>query len=360
VISKMEVRKMQRRMRHSHRRRAEEGQPVGGHRPFGWNNDRLTLHPVEAPLLRRAIEGFIAGRTLDSIVKEWRLHNIKTTVGNDWTARSLKLAVWNPRVCGWRRIGPPEAGELVFGPDGSPVIGSWEPIVSSEQWTAVDAIFQERRGFRLRRDGSVLGALPDDFREPRYLLSGILRCGRGREDGTICNFKMRCQGNRKGLTYHLYYCPGKTVGGCGGCARRGDLVDEYVTEAVLAKLEERRPVDLTQPWPRAGELATAKAKRAELVNGWRSDFISSEVFWPEVRAIEDQIKILQAESSRHVLLSERATANVANIRARWHDGRLDLSQKRQYIREAVHAIIIHPAGGGRRAFNPDLIELVWQ
>jgi hypothetical protein len=36
VISKMEVRKMQRRMRTSHRTRASQGKPPGGTRPFGW------------------------------------------------------------------------------------------------------------------------------------------------------------------------------------------------------------------------------------------------------------------------------------------------------------------------------------
>jgi hypothetical protein len=41
VISKMEVRKMQRRMRRSHRARAEEGRPSGGPRPF-----RLEARPT--------------------------------------------------------------------------------------------------------------------------------------------------------------------------------------------------------------------------------------------------------------------------------------------------------------------------
>lgn len=361
VISKMEVRKIQRRMRRSHRRRAEEGIAVGGTRPFGWNADRLTLHPVEAPLIRQAVEDFISGRTVNSIVKQWRTHDVKTSLGNDWTPRSLKLAIWNPRLCGWRRIGPPGTGELVYGPEGEPVTGSWEPIVTPEQWTAVDAIFQARRSNRVREEGSILEPLPIDFREPRYLLTGFLRCGRIKDDGSMCGVLMRCQGTRKDLTYHYYYCPGQAVGGCGGTARRGDLVDEYVTEAVLAKLEERHAAARTeQSWPGAETLLLLKTKRGELVNAWRKDLISSEVFWPEVRSIEAQIKTLQDEQARRTALAERAALDVHDIRATWFSGDLELSQKRQYIREALHAVVIHPSGGGRKSFNPDLIELVWR
>ncbi|GGS92669.1 hypothetical protein GCM10010156_58660 [Planobispora rosea] len=54
VISKMEARKIQRRMRRSHQARAMQGKPVGGVRPFGWKADRLTLDPAEAPLIQKA------------------------------------------------------------------------------------------------------------------------------------------------------------------------------------------------------------------------------------------------------------------------------------------------------------------
>jgi hypothetical protein len=55
---------------------------------------------------------------------------------------------------------------------------------------------------------------------------------------------------------------------------------------------------------------------------------------------------------------------VTDIRRRWYsdtdEDRLDLSQKRTYIREALHTVIVHPAGKGRRPFNPDLLEPIWR
>ncbi|MGI5165416.1 hypothetical protein ACQEU3_13760 [Spirillospora sp. CA-253888] len=82
VISKMEVRKMQRRMRNDHRRRALAGEPpAGGNRPFGWKDDRRTLDQDEARLVAKATEQFISGRGLNSIVAEWQRAGIRTTTG---------------------------------------------------------------------------------------------------------------------------------------------------------------------------------------------------------------------------------------------------------------------------------------
>jgi hypothetical protein len=37
-----------------------------------------------------------------------------------------------------------------------------------------------------------------------------------------------------------------------------------------------------------------------------------------------------------------------------------MSTKRTYVREALHAVIVRPAGRGRTAFNPDLLDPVWR
>lgn len=211
VISKMEVRKMQRRMRRSHRTRAEQGLPVGGTRPFGWKPDRLTLDPQEAPLVRQAVLDLIAGRSLHSITNQWRREGAKTSLGNEWTSASLKITVQNPRICGWREIN----GELVRDTAGNPVVGQWEPIVTPEQWMAVKNIFDARRGHYIHRDGRIGHILTPDFREPNYLLTGFLRCGRAKPDGSLCNTSLRVT-HSKDCVQHIYICPGKTAGGCGG------------------------------------------------------------------------------------------------------------------------------------------------
>jgi DNA invertase Pin-like site-specific DNA recombinase len=364
VISKMEVRKMQRRMRNSHRARASQGAPPGGTRPFGWRHDRLTLDADEAGLLRAAAKDFAAGRSLNSIVNEWQRLGIVTTLGNRWTSTSLRVTLSNPRLCGWREIN----GELVRSPDGNPVCGNWEPILSPDEWLAIKAIFDARRGRQFYPGGTVGQILPPEHREPHHLLTGILRCGRQGADGSLCNTPLRVNSHPH-VKSHLYSCPAKSAGGCGGISRRGDCIDEFISEAVLAKLEERAMTAReVEPWAGEAELARQREKLSKLRARWEADEISDELFFSAVKPLEDRIRQLRAEQAKHALAAERliqsAATDISSLRARWYkaeeDGGLPLSQKRAYLREALHAVIVHPAGGGRQAFNPDLLELIWR
>ncbi|MER6174806.1 recombinase family protein [Streptosporangium sp. NPDC001681] len=365
VISKMEVRKMQRRMRRSHRARAEQGKTVGGPRPFGWLPDRLTPDPVEAPLLRKAVQEFAGGRSMDSIAREWQRLGVMTTRGNIWTRNALRLTLRNPRLCGWRNIN----GELVLGPDGEPVVGQWEPIITPDEWRAVMAVIDSRKGHRVNTDGSLGLPIPQDLREHRYLLSGILRCGKPREEGGICNTAMRCR-VQKSTGRHIYLCPSKADGGCGGVGRQGEPVDEFVSEMLLASLEDAEvstPVESGE-WSRQAELDTVQAQLDELNRQWRSKNITSELFFRNAPDLEREIAALRTEKSKHAaqVQQRRARASVGAdlVRRRWYlpeeEGGFPLSTKRAYLREAFHAVIVHPAGKGARTFNPDLLEPVWR
>jgi DNA invertase Pin-like site-specific DNA recombinase len=365
VISKMEVRKMQRRMRRSHRMRAEQGAPVGGTRPFGWMPDRITLDPREAPLVRQAVLDLIAGRSLHSIAKQWRQEGIKTSLGNDWTPSSLKVTVRNPRICGWRELNK----ELVRDADGNPIVGQWEPIVTPEQWMTVRNLFDARKGHFVYPDGRVGHILARDFRDPNHLLTGFLRCGKTMPDGSLCNASMRVVHN-KDCVQHIYTCPAKTLGGCGGSARRGDIVDLFVSEAVLAKLEEANLASTSEApeWTGKQEYEDAKGRLEELRSQWVAGNISNDLFFSLAPDIEKRIARLRADAQNFAASVERrqarAMTDVAEIRRRWYlpeeEGGLPLSIKRAYIREALHAVIVRPAGKGRRRFDPDLLEPIWR
>ncbi|MCQ4043365.1 recombinase family protein [Streptantibioticus rubrisoli] len=354
VISKMEVRKMQRRTRRSHRRRAEQGIPVGGKRPFGWKDDKLTLAPEEAALLAEAARDLIAGRSLHSIQLEWREKGVRTVHGKEWGSRSLKLALWNPRLCGWRK----HNGELVRDANGVPVQGKWEPIITPKEWMAIDALFSSRVGPNAKADGTIT-----DYRTPSHLLTGILRCGKPKADGQICNAPLRVSTRPDLSGGYIYQCPSKSMGGCGGTARNGAKVDEYITEAVLAKLEERAAATRKEDadWGGEEELNRLVTKRQKMLQAWQQDLVSDELFFPENHKLETRIKELRAERTRHALQRQRAAIVDGDIRARWNSEKFDMAQKRALIREAMHAVIVLPVGGGgRRAFNPDLLVPKWK
>ncbi|MCX5392827.1 recombinase family protein [Streptomyces sp. NBC_00094] len=354
VISKMEVRKMQRRARRSHRARAELGIPVGGKRPFGWKGDKLTLEPEEAAWLAKAAREVIAGKSLHSILREWQEAGVRTINDKEWASRSLKLALWNPRLCGWRK----HHGELVRDVNGVPVVGLWEPVITPKEWMAIDAVFSARIGPNVKADGTVT-----DYRTPSYLLTGILRCGKPGSDGRICDSPLRATARADLSGGYLYQCPSKEMGGCGGIGRNGAKIDEFIGEAVLAKLEERaaRATCTDEKWGGEEELDRLMTKQRKLLQAWQEDQVSDELFFPENRNMEARVKELRADRARHALSRQRAAEVTGDVREHWTSGRLDLTQKRALIREVLHAVIVLPVGGGgRRPFNPDLLVPKWR
>jgi len=163
---------------------------------------------------------------------------------------------------------------------------------------------------------------------------------------------------------HIYTCVSRTRGGCAGVGRNGAKVDEYVTEAVLAKLEERQIATVqTLPWAGEDELNRMVNQREALAAQWHEGGISDEFFFPCLRRNEERIAELRNEQRRHSLAVERRALDVDDIRERWFSGALDMSQKRAHIREALLAVIVHPAGPrgrGRSPFRPELLQLVWR
>ncbi|GAB2866874.1 recombinase family protein [Actinocorallia aurea] len=365
VFSRIEVRKIQRRARQDHRRRALAGRAPGGRfRAFGWKEDRRTLEPAEADAIAWAVARLIAGTSANSICRELHARGLTTPVGGTWSHTNLRRVLMNPRICGWRMIN----GELIVDPaTGEPVQGDWEPIVTPDQWRAVRAIFESRRGQIVDHTGTpIKPRVPHDLREHRWLLGGILRCGNVLANGALCNTPLSAAFHQPS-SRHRYFCKPKLVGSCGGLARRGDLVDEFVSEAVIAKLEQReaQAPQGSRPWAREVELTEKIDQLNELRIHFARRSISNSLFFAEVERLEPEIAQLRADRERHSLAVAKASQGFTEIRRRWYsetdEDRLDIAQKRAYIREAVHAVIVRPAGRGTgKRFNPDLLEIIWR
>lgn len=228
---------------------------------------------------------------MNSIVREWQAAGLRTSLGNEWSTKSLKVLLENPRLCGWRRLN----GEIVRDDSGNPVVGQWTPIVTSQQWEAADAILRARKGRIVHPNGSIGDLLPTDFRQ--HLLTGILRCGKPRHDGSgICGAPLRIK-HQRDCRVHLYSCVPRSKGGCAGTSRNGRKVDEYITEAVLAKLEERRMMAVRgAPWTGEEELRRLVSQRDTLAERWNAGDISDEFFFPQLRKIEDRVKALRTNA----------------------------------------------------------------
>ncbi|WP_269853485.1 recombinase family protein [Streptomyces sp. RPT161] len=224
-----EVANTKRRVSGTNKARAMRGKKHGGPRPFGWNDDRETLHPKESQDLLNAVRAIPGGKLVGEIRKEWieagytpRANKKSRESGNNWTLQhsTVEARLVNPRNCGYMVYIPQqlhrESSRLwlpdhVLYKDGKPVIGDWEPACTPEEWAACVSTLELRK--EANREGS-----PAHDTSPAYFLTGIARCGE-------CFFPMRATLYTKGTgayaKYRFRYQCRSSLGGCGGVSRVG-------------------------------------------------------------------------------------------------------------------------------------------
>jgi hypothetical protein len=144
----------------------------------------------------------------------------------------------------------------------------------------------------------------------------------------------------------------------------------FVSEAVLAKLEEASfsSGSEDQEWPREAELKAVEEQLEALTRQWNARQITNDLFFKLVPGLEQQINQLRAEKNKHeaaiAAKAARDDTSASEVRRRWYlaeeEGGFPISVKRTYIRSALHAVIMYPAGKGNKKFDPDLLDPVWR
>jgi site-specific DNA recombinase len=133
----------------------------------------------------------------------------------------------------------------------------------------------------------------------RHLLSGIARCGK-------CGGPLYPGGNASRTP--VYRCTTGPAGkGCGGISVNAELLEEYVTGAVLDALKSPRVQDVVQAGqdthaPRRAELLEeirkAQEKRAEARRDWAEDVIDKEDWLDVKQRTEARITRARSEYDR--------------------------------------------------------------
>jgi DNA invertase Pin-like site-specific DNA recombinase len=347
-----------RRVRRKHQALQQAGIPVGGRRPFGWQDDKRTLHPAEAPVLRAACERILAGGPLSGIVARWNADGITTVTGKQWTRSKLYYVLRNPRICGLRARKveqyDPERNrqfydmELVRDANSQPIKGQWEPIVSVQEWEALTAIVGRNH------DHSY------DFNSRKYLLTGVMRCGKPECGHELRARKVQPSAKERREGIHVYACPAKADGGCGGVSVDGPKAEEFIVEAVIAKYEQeaqrRSAKAAPEPWPREAELTRVREDIAELTAAWRGHQISSARYFALLPELERDERSLASEREKWLAREFAAAAKPVDLRGNWPG--LTLPERRTFAKEALVCVLVHPAT--RKRFYPDRLELVWR
>lgn len=325
-----------RRVRDKHETIAKAGIPVGGSRPFGWNEDKRTLHPVEPELLRKARRDILYGNIgLCAICREWKKAGITTPKGNDWLTTTLRHVLLSPRLAGYRVY----RGKICLGDDGTPVKGQHEPIFTVPEW-------EELQDFM--RGGAGRHTQEGHNGQRKYLLTGLVRCG-------LCGMKMYGRVDNRTKAYH-YACPSVTTGGCGKVAVNGAQLDVLITDHVLSYLANVEVKCERRAWPRETDLAVKEAKIRELLDAYHADALSKEDAFPIVAQLRTEVGALKRDRSAWHRLQERGQRQSVGVVDQWPT--LSLDRRGAVIGSVIHTVAINARTIKQYRFDPQRVEII--
>ncbi len=363
-VAKGEVERKGKRQKDAAAQGARKGERfVGGNRPFGYEDDHVTVRPAEAEAIRWAVNALLGGGAVSGMRREWNRRGLRPPqapygplLEHPWTRQAVTSILRNPRIAGLAVMpqredpndrpeldNPPRTRKRLLPPE---IVGTgnWEEIITEEQWRAVTAL------------------LGDPARKPprgAYTLGGGLftcRCGNKVAAGTNATGKQ------------VYRCDPAIRGDQPGphCQQMTANVDPYVEAVIVERLSRADVAELVMPSASAvvdtaGLHREAAAIRRNLET-YAKDAALNRIDRVEYLAMRDagharlaEITADLAESVAGSALAPFAAAESAD--AVWKD--LDTARKRAVI-DALTPVIIHPAGRGARSFDPATVVMPWQ
>jgi DNA invertase Pin-like site-specific DNA recombinase len=334
AVARKESDDKSRRISRKHEELAEEGKPSGGgSRPFGYEDDKVTVREDEAAVIRELADRVLAGDSLKSLERDLRARGVKTAQGKEWTTQGIRNLLLLARISGQRE----HKGEIVAD-------AVWPPIISKAKGEKVRAKLRDpdRRTNRAGR---------------RYLLTRLLRC-------THCG--SRLQSRPRADHVRRYVCS-KQVGGCGRLTVRADEVELYVSAMVVHRLSSpllpkaitRAPDDAAgAEWQK--EADQAQAQLDELAAMWGAGEVTRGE-WQKARApIERRLdaarkKLAQANRQTAIL---PFIGDAKRVKEEWPH--MTLSRQAEIVRAVVEQVTVLPGRRGYNRFDPDRLEVVWR
>ena len=358
---------------------AQDGQLLSPVRAFGWKPDRLTLDPKESDLLRRAALRYLAGESWSTVTQMIADSGLPTVRGGRWRIRTVKCMILSPRIAGLMVYtgqarptsnlapdGTDEARPMLKDPrdmalktaEGEYVQGRWAPIITVEQWESIVAEYEQRR------DGMEFSS----YNTRKHLLSGLLRCGQNRSDGSLCHTVMvgSATKNRAGESVPIYRCPGKVHGGCGRSQRNMAKLDELVEDLLFRHLETNRPqagpglvlvADPVDPG-----LEDVQTRMKQLNDAVATGVITMETFLAVIPGLEKQKKELvaaRAQASRNEASRHRRLRSPEAVRREWDDD-ATVAGRRALLGQYLLAVVVGKSQTKGPVFDHGSITPAWR
>ncbi|MGW7358812.1 recombinase family protein [Streptomyces sp. NPDC054802] len=336
AVARAEAERKGARQKLANAARAAEGDVhFGGVRPFGYENDRITIIPEEADAIRKAAVDVLAGKPLAQVAREWSgagLVSSRAEIGWEkgkrkpkagWSARGVKNVLVNPRYAGIRVYNGDEVGT-----------GVWDKILELEDYLALVQLLVDpdrKRGENAGRSG----------RKPQSLVTGIGTC-------QMCRETVRAASNRGERTYSCRMSHVHTNREYVDTRVHGEMIDRLSRPDALALLA---PSGDSEADEAKEDVAKAQAKLDQLAQLLAADLMTPEQFITATAAAREKLK--KAE----VVLTKAGTGALAvgldlgtpKVKKQWLD--LPLERQRKLV-EALLEVTLVPRGRKRRNPKP--------
>lgn len=342
------------RVARARKAKRDKGEAQSAFRPFGWQDDRVTLDPAEAQHARDAVDTLIEGASLHEICRNFNDAGLRTTRGNAWTYQTAFTYFHNPRLAGY--VG--QDGDFYrHSLTGEPVEGKWEPLISVETF--------ERLCARLDRNKGAATQVRD--RDNKALLSGVLRCG-------VCGSRMHAVAARGGnlrpdgtrtKRYNAVYRCGLMTSSQGAENKHYMVIDRAKTEKTIVDLAlaymsqiSLDPQAAPATWPREAEMKSKDDRAMALLAAFERGEMSESRVFPVVQRLDDEIAIMRRE--RRQWLAETTGPKPEQLtREEWDE--LPSHKQRGYVERLFSAIIVtRSQAKGQPRFDPERLRPVWR
>lgn len=333
VAAKESARKSE-RVKRKMRQNAEMGLPAGGAiRPFGFEQDRVTVREAEAQIIREMTDRFLAGESSRSMAADLESRGVSTSTGKAWRSTTVQGLLTSARIAGLRSHNGVVVAKAV-----------WPAIITEAQHEQILHMAETKRisGRRAPR---------------RYLLSGMLRCGK-------CGGKLYSSAREQ---QRRYVClSGPDHRGCGGIMITAPPTEEWLTAAVLFRLDtpEMHAVLSGQRAEdeRYGQLAVERdrlhARMTELSEMYAAGEISP-LEWKAARnPLQHNIDTTEQQLAR--LTGSSALGQLVGNGAQLRDGWAELNLERQHaiVRAVLDYATVMPVRQGG-PFDPNRVVPTW-
>lgn len=205
----------------------------------------------------------------------------------------------------------------------------------------------------------------------KYLLSGLLRCGRIHSDGAVCNRSMSGTvkvSTRTGKQATAYRCPPRASGGCSATIATKKL-DPLIEELLFAHIATNAPRDDDElsaspdpDDPDATELADVQARLSKLRTGYAQGTVTDDSMFnivPQLEARERKLKSDLAKKAKIRRGRMSRAQSAGDVRREWDAG--DVGVRRAILSRYLKAIVVRKSAlANTRLVDYSSIEPIWR